>query len=367
MKLYEAITLGNVPLRNRFVMAPMTTYSGRDDFHVSNEELAYYEARSKTLGLVITAATSINEQAQAFSKQISLKNDAFIPSMQVLARVIQKQGAKAVVQLHHGGRMNEPSLYEDKAYIVSASAVKAPRDSLAQPRALETEEVKQTINDFVKATERAIKAGFDGVELHGANTYLLQQFFSPHSNRRKDAYGGTLKKRMQFAIELIEKTKACIDKHAKRPFMLGYRFSPEELETPGITIEDTMAFVKKLKTLPLDYLHISLGHYKQSSIRDVKDKTPLVEKIQSALNHEIPLIGVGQIESLEDAKDALTSGYDLVAAGMPLIADPNWVETIKTSKPNKLVKTDTLPKPLFDRLYKNRQRFAAHGYHFELE
>ncbi len=367
MELLKPYKLGKLELRNRFVMAPMTTYSGENDFHVSSEELLYYEARSKSLGMVLTAATSINEQAQAFDKQITLKDDRYIPTMAVLAKVIQNQGAKAVVQLHHGGRMNVPALYKDQSNIVSASAIKAPREGLATPRALETEEVKQTINDFVKATERAIKAGYDGVELHGANTYLLQQFFSPHSNRRSDQYGGSLEKRMRFAVEMIQAARACIEKHATKPFVLGYRFSPEELETPGITISDTVAFVKKLKTLPLDFLHISLGHYKQTSMRDQADKKPIVDYIQEALNGEIPLIGVGQIETLKDAEDALQSGYDLLAVGMPLIADPDWVETIKQGGLNKVVRPTTLPRPLFDRLYKNRQWFAKRGYTFELE
>ena len=193
-----------IVLRNRLAMAPMTTYSSNPDFTVSEEELNYFKHRSKTLGLVITSATSVNEQAQAFPLQVTLKNDTYIPSMSRLAQVIKQEGAKAVVQLHHGGRMNDPSLYEDYSHIVSASAIKAERDPYVTPRALTEQEVYQTIEDFAQAAKRAIIAGFDGVELHGANTYLIQQFFSPHSNRRNDQFGGDVKKRITF-IDLLVK------------------------------------------------------------------------------------------------------------------------------------------------------------------
>ena len=351
-------------LRNRLVMAPMTTYSSDEDYHVSAEELAYYKLRSKTIGLVITAATSVNASAQAFPRQITLKDDRYINSLAELAKTIQREGAKAVVQLHHGGRMNDPSLYPNKEAIVSASSVKPPRESMVTPRALTETEVYQTITDFAQATRRAIEAGFDGVELHGANTYLLQQFFSPHSNRRTDYFGGSIEKRMRFITHMIDEVYETIQIHAKKPFILGYRFSPEELEKPGITIEDTLKLIDTLKTKPLDYLHISLGKFDQSSINNKNDKTPLVTKIQSHLNHRIPFIASGDIKTKESLEAAYAAGYDLFASGMALLADPYWGETIRNNPPIMTLDKATLPSHLYQRLYKNRDRFEASGYHF---
>lgn len=366
MKALKPYTFKNgMTMRNRLVMAPMTTYSGNPDFTVSDEELHYYKLRSQTLGMVITAATSINEQAQAFDLQISLKNDTFIPSMHKLAQAIKEEGALAVVQLHHGGRMNLPSLYKDPNDIVSASAIKAPREGLVTPRALTTQEVEQTIDDFAKASARALQAGFDGVELHGANTYFIQQFFSPHSNRRTDRFGGSLEKRMTFIKELILKSYDAM-KETNKPFILGYRFSPEELENPGITLSDTLELIKLLKTLPLDYLHISLGRYTQTPQRDKTDQTMIVDYVQQALNHEIPLIGVGGINSHEDANDAIEKGFDLLAGGTVLLSDPLWGKSLKEKTlPSRTFVKSTLPTPLYNRLLKNKEYFMKKGYHYE--
>lgn len=366
MKALEPYRFKNgMTMRNRLVMAPMTTYSGNPDFTVSDEELHYYKIRSQTIGMVITAATSINDQAQAFDLQISLKNDRFIPSMRSLAEAIKSQGALSVVQLHHGGRMNLPSLYKDPSDIVSASAIKAPREGLVTPRALTTQEVEQTLKDFAEASKRAIEAGFDGVELHGANTYLIQQFFSPHSNRRRDRFGGSLQKRMTFIKELILKSYEAM-KSTNKPFILGYRFSPEELENPGITLSDTLELIKVLKTLPLDYLHISLGRYDQTPLRDKSDQTMTVDYIQKALNHELPLIGVGGIETHEDAIDALDKGFDLLAGGTVLLSDPLWGKSLKEKTlPSRTFVKSTLPTPLYNRLLKNKEYFMKKGYYYE--
>jgi len=365
--LLEPYKIKDLTLRNRLVMAPMTTYSGNDDFTISEEELVYYHERSKTIGMLITAAVNVNEAGQAFPKQITIKDDNYIPSMKALADTIKAGGAKAVIQLHHGGRMNDPSLFDDHSKIVSASSVKAPRGNLVTPRALTEEEIYQTIDDFKYAVVRAILAGFDGVELHGANTYLLQQFFSPHSNRREDVFGGSVHKRMTFSLMLISAAQEAIKEHATSPFILGYRFSPEELEDPGITLEDTLKFVKALKETKLDFLHVSLGHYKQTSIRDKQDQTMIVEKIQSVLNHEIPLIGVGGIETKKEANDALQVGYDMVALGTSILADPYIGETFKEERvPSKhFTKQSYIPTSLFQRLYKNKDRFGEKGYTFE--
>ncbi len=365
MNPFNAYTWKNgLTMRNRLVMAPMTTYSGNPDLTVSAEELAYYAQRATTIGMVITAACAINTQAQAFENQISCGDDRFVPSLNQLAQTIKRHGALAVLQVHHGGRMNDPALFDDPNDIVSASAIKAPRQNVQTPRAMREDEVKHTIKDYAEATRRAVEAGFDGVELHGANTYLLQQFFSPHSNRREDAYGGTREKRMRFILETVREAARVVTMHASGRFLLGYRFSPEELETPGITLADTEALVASLAKEPLDFLHISLGRYDQTSIRDAADTRRIVDAVQGALQRRLPLIGVGGIETKKDVKQALEIGYDLVAAGMPLLADPKWGETIQHDTAHKRLNPDTLPTLLYTRLSKNRQRFEKSGYTF---
>ncbi|MFP4478739.1 MAG: NADH-dependent flavin oxidoreductase [Candidatus Izemoplasmatales bacterium] len=355
MDLFEFKFENGIKLKNRFLVAPMTTYSANDDLTLSDQEEMYYAERGKSFGMVITAATAVSKHAQAFPHQISIRSDQYIPSMKRLASAIKAGGAKAILQIHHGGRMNKVGLYENQD-IVSASAIKAERENAPEPRALKTEEVYQVIDDFAQATRRAIESGFDGVELHGANTYLLQQFFSPHSNRREDEFGGSLEKRTTFAMKLIDETIKIRDKYADRKFIIGYRLSPEEYEEPGIRLDDTLYLVNKIIKKDIDYIHLSLSSYNQSSIQNKEDKEPVIKKIKGLVKDQMTIIGAGQIDDLDAAKDARDLGFDLLAIGMASLADPHYPEHLKKGKePKKSIDEESiLPKPLFERLHRWR-------------
>lgn len=338
-------------LKNKLVLAPMTTYSSNIDLTLSEEEEVYYNSRAKQFGMVITAATAVSKNAQAFENQISIRDERYLDSMKRLAKSIKKEGSKAIVQLHHGGRMNAPGLYPNQE-IVAPSAVKAEREYAVMPRELRTSEVYDILDYFTKATELAIRAGFDGVEIHGANTYLVQQFFSPHSNKRTDEFGPTLEKRLRFPLELTDRIIKIKKKYATKEFIIGYRFSPEELEEPGITLEDTMLLVDELAHREISYLHISEGHYRQTSIRNKKDKEMLITKLQRVVDGRVPIIGVGKIETNEQIEDALSIGYDLVAIGFIALSDVNIVDHLsKNITPTKVINKDSLlPSKLYERL-----------------
>jgi len=354
-----------VIMRNHFALAPMTTYSSNEDLTLSDEEEHYYHLRSRNFGMVITAAAAVSKHAQAFEHQISVRDERYIDSMKRLRKAIKSGGALAILQIHHGGRMNVPDMYPNQD-IVAPSSVKATRDYAVTPRALKTSEVYDTIDDFVNASKLAMKAGFDGVEIHGANTYLLQQFFSPHSNVRDDEFGGDLRKRMKFAKLIIE---GILDakKELNRPnFIIGYRFSPEELENPGITINDTLQFVDVLADYPIDYLHVSLGQYNQTSIRDEKDKEKIATKLLRMIDHRVPLIGVGGITTEEDVFDASNLGYDLLSLGMVALADPDVVLKFQLNeRPSNVFSKKMLPTPLYERLHRYGSRLE--GYEFKDE
>lgn len=135
---------------------------------------------------------------------------------------------------------------------------------------------------------------------------------------------------MNFPIEVVKAAQAAIEEHAKKPFIFGYRLSPEELEEPGITLEDTIALMNRLKTFNLDYFHISLGDIFTSSIRDSKNTTPILEILQKEVGKDIPLIGVGQVATPDDAVKAMNDfGIPLIAIGRQLIVDPDWVEKVE--------------------------------------
>ena len=342
--LLSSYTLPNgVELKNRIVMAPMTNFSSNPDGTVTDAEVNYYVRRSKGVSMVITACTYVTANGKGFHGEFGADSDDMIPSLKNLATSIKEQGAKAVLQIFHGGRMCPPELVPN-GEIVSASDIPAEKGGVSteepevKPIALTEQEVEEMIHAFGETTRRAIEAGFDGVEIHGANGYLIQQFFSPHSNRREDRFGGSLEKRMTFPLAVVDSVKRAVQEHAQAPFIVGYRFSPEEPETPGITMDETLALVDALSNKGLDYLHVSLFDFFSTPRRGVKDLSKTrIDYLQETINNRVPLIGVGSVYTAEDARKAFESGVPLLALGRELIIDPDWVQKFSEGKEDEIV------------------------------
>lgn len=333
-----------IELKNRVVMAPMTNFSSNEDGTVSRPELDYYIRRSGGAGMVITACVYVSRGGKGFAGEFGADHDGLIPSLRELAEAIKGEGAKAVLQIFHGGRQCPPEQLVD-GQPVSASDVPAelPRGGQgAVPRPLTDEEINGIIADFGEATRRAIEAGFDGVEIHGANGYLLQQFFSPHSNRREDRWGGDLQKRLAFPLAVLRSVKAAVKQHAQGAFLVGYRFSPEEPETPGITMAETFALIDALTAEGLDYLHASLMELWSLPHRGTEDSRPRIEQIVDRAGDKAPVIGVGSLYSAADALKSLDSGISLVALGRPLLIEPDWVQKLAGGRADE-IKTELDP------------------------
>lgn len=333
-KLFQDFTFkSGVHVKNRLMMAPMTTFSADENDYVSQEELNYYSERANGVGTVITACAYVSKNGKGFDGQMGIDHDGTIEGLSKLADVLHSGGAKGVVQLYHGGRLAVPRLIPNEE-TVSASSVAPLEDrgfySIKQaPRALTTEEVYDIITDFGEATRRAIKAGFDGVELHGASGYLIQQFVSPHSNKRKDEFENLL----LFSLKLIEEVKKVINEYAEKPFLIGYRFSPEEPETPGITMKETFELIDELIRADIDYLHIATTEAWAKPRRGIVSEKSRTELIAEYINQRVPLIGVGSIHTPDDAALLLEKGKtDFVAIGRALIVDPHWVEKVQNHK-----------------------------------
>ena len=337
-KFISPYTFNNgVELKNRIIMAPMTNYSSNPDGTVSEEELAYYARRSKDVSMVITACTYVTPNGKGFHNEFAGDRDEMIPSLSQLAKTIQNQGAKAILQIFHGGRMCPPELVPH-GDIVSASAVPAEVAGAKTPRALTETEVEEIVDAFGETARRAIEAGYDGVEIHGANGYLIQQFFSPHSNQREDRFGGSVEKRMTFPLAIVDKIKSIVKEHADDSFIVGYRFSPEEAETPGITMADTIKLVDTLAEKDLDYLHVSLQHFLSKARRGVEDVNKTrIDYLLETIDNRVPLIGVGSIYSAEDARKAFETGVPLLALGRELIIDPDWVQKVAEGREDEIV------------------------------
>ncbi len=330
-KLAQSYTFKNgLTLKNRLIMAPMTTQMSFFDGVITEDEKRYYQMRSKDLGAVITAAANVSDNGKGWDGELGISDDKHIERLSELASSIQVNGTKAFVQLYHGGRMTHASVLKGKQP-VAPSAVKALRPDAELPRALDEEGILQIIKDFKEATLRAIKAGFDGVEIHGANTYLIQQFFSPHSNRRTDQWGGSLEKRFRFIDLLVDEVTSVAREKANDHFVVGYRFSPEEKETPGIRFDDTLFLVEQLSRKPLDYLHVSLRKWSEISAHEDYQEKPMIAYLNEQINERLAFMVVGDIRNGIDAEDALTNS-DLAAIGRVLLADPNWASKVLNDK-----------------------------------
>lgn len=302
--------------------------------------MEYYSLRTGEVGAIITAAANVQDNEKGWEGELSVASDQFIPSLSRLSSTIKRNGTKAILQLFHAGRMTDSGVLRG-VQPVSASAIAAERPNAEIPRALTEVEIFDLIEDFKKATERAIKAGFDGIEIHGANTYIIQQFFSPHSNCREDQWGGSIEKRFNFINQLVDSVTEVVDNSNVQDFIVGYRFSPEEYEEPGIKMSDTLYLVDKLADKRLDYLHISLGDFKRVSVsEDYKEKS-IMQYVHEKINGRVSLIGVGDIRTKQDAEETLTNA-EIVAVGRSLIIDPRWISKVLEGK------EDTIRRVLVD-------------------
>lgn len=335
--LFEPLVLPNgVELRNRFVLAPLTHISSNDDGTISDVEIPYIEKRSKDVGLAINAASNVNDVGKAFPGQPSVAHDSDIEGLKELAKAMKKNGAKAIVQIHHGGAQALPNL-TPQGDVVAPSPITLKSFGQQEPheaREMTSDEIEQTIKDFGEATRRVIEAGFDGVEIHGANHYLIHQFVSPYYNRRNDVWADNLK----FPMSVIEEVVKAKKEYANDDFIVGYRLSPEEAESPGISMEITEQLINQIANQPLDYIHISLMDV-NSETRDGKYKGEnRLKLIHHWINGRMPLIGIRSIFTPEDALNAIDNvGVELVALGREILLDYDFVGKIKNGQEDEII------------------------------
>lgn len=345
--LTQAFTFKNgLRMRNRVVMAPMTTWSANDDETISDEEVNYYRARATGVGLVITGCAHVQRNGVGFTNEFAAYDDRFIPSLRKLADAAKSGGALAILQLFHAGNKAVPELIPG-GELVSASALTAPAGPFNRgeqaSRALGHDEISGVIHDFGEATRRAIEAGFDGVELHGAHGFLIQNFFSPWFNQRTDEWGGSLANRMRFPLEVVREVRRVIETHAGKPFLLGYRLSPEESGDGGLRINDSQALACQLeKETLIDYLHISLHNVLTDRPQGSEEKETILARFVEQFNGRLPLLAAGKITSSQAAQQSLDAGLSLVALGRTIVMNPNWMELVQAGHEDKVKNTLTL-------------------------
>ena len=336
-KLFETVTLPNgVELKNRFVLAPLTHISSNDDGTISDVEIPYIEKRSKDVGLAINAASNVNDIGKAFPGQPSVAHDSDIEGLKRLAQAMKKNGAKALVQIHHGGAQALANLTPN-GDVVAPSPITLKsfgQQHEHDAREITPKEIEQTIKDFGEATRRVIEAGFDGVEIHGANHYLIHQFVSPYYNRRNDEWSD----HMKFPTAVIDEVLKAKSKYASDDFIIGYRLSPEEAESPGISMEITEQLINTITEKSIDYVHISLGDIHSTTREGKYAGQERLKLIHQWVDGRIPVIGIGSVFTADDALDAIKStGVELVALGREILLDYNFISKIQEGKEDEIL------------------------------
>ena len=317
--LFQTYTLNNgVTIKNRLVVAPMTHFGSQADGLISDQERTFLKNRAVDMGLFITAATLVQKDGKAFHGQPEATGEHCLDSLKETAQILQQQGAKAILQIHHGGSKAIDDLLDGHDKIsASASETEHAREATA-------EEVEALIASYAQATDLALRAGFDGVEIHGANGYLIQQFYSAQSNRRNDQWGGSLENRMRFPLAVIDAVVAVREKHRRNDFIIGYRFSPEEPGDDGLTMNETGALIDALVQKPLQYLHVSLWEFDKKIRRGGDTAQTRMQFIHERINGKLPLIGVGNLFTADQILAAYETGWaEFIALGKTVMINPH--------------------------------------------
>lgn len=362
--LFTPFTLKNGEIiNNRIVMAPMTTWGSNEDNTVSDEEIKFYERRAENIGMVITGCTHVSENGIGFEKEFGAYDDRFSEGLNKLATKIKLKKTKAILQINHAGNKTPKYLIKNNFDIVSSSDIKTLDTEFVKgdiPRPLEEKEIFKIIENFGTTTERAIKNNFDGVEIHAAHGFLIQNFTSPYFNKRTDNWGGSLENRLRFPLKIVDVLKSVIKNSMKPEFILGYRLSPDEPMENSLNINDTLFLIEELIKKEIDYIHISLNNALFDKPKN-QDKTYL-EIIAKKVNKRVPLIVAGGIKTISDAEKILKMGYDFVALGKILVSEPDWIKkSLKNEKicdvldiKNKDLK---LPNKMIEEIVKNKGWF----------
>ncbi|WP_295862607.1 NADH-dependent flavin oxidoreductase [uncultured Neisseria sp.] len=330
--LFQTYTLNNgVTIKNRLVVAPMTHFGSQADGLISDQERTFLSNRASDMGMFITAATLVQKDGKAFHGQPEATGEHCLDSLKETAQILQQQGAKAILQIHHGGSKAVDELLDglDK---ISASASEAEH-----AREATTEEVEALIASYAQAADLALRAGFDGVEIHGANTYLIQQFYSAQSNRRNDQWGGSLENRMRFPLTVIDAVVAVREKHQRDDFIIGYRFSPEEPGDDGLTMTETGALIDALVQKPLQYLHVSLWEFDKKIRRGGDTAQTRMQFIHERINGKLPLIGVGNLFTADQILAAYETGWaEFIALGKTVMINPHIATQIREGREDEI-------------------------------
>ncbi len=330
ISLFSPIQLGRVPLENRMVMAPMTR-NRAEQGNVAGAMMAKYYRQRATAGLIITEGSQISPQGVGYPATPGIHNEAQVAGWRKVTDAVHDAGGRIFIQLWHVGRISHPSLQPDGAPPVAPSAVKPAGEAytyeglqpFVTPRALETDEIRAIVAQYAQAAKNAQAAGFDGAEIHAANGYLIDQFLRDRTNQRNDEYGGSLESRLRFLTEVVE---AVIQ--AWSPGHVGVRLSPENSFNDMADSDPQTTFnnaCEKLGKYGLAYLHMLEGE--MLSAERKLDYRQFIDRFGGTYMANNGYTKQTAQQALEEHR------ADLIAFGIPFLANPDLVERFRQDGP----------------------------------
>lgn len=314
--LFDSYELKGMRLRNRVVMPPMCQYVATSEGDPTDWHYVHYGARAVGgAGLIILEATAVEPRGRLSGNDLGLWADGQIDGLSRLARVCQEHGATMGIQLGHGGR----KAWAGPDPLVAPSAIPFAGDQPV-PVELSVHEIQRVVSSFAEAARRAVSAGFEAVEIHGAHGYLIHQFLSPYSNRRTDEYGGPLENRLRFPTQVIRAVKAVLPPEVP----LFIRVSAEEYVEGGYTLDEMVQMCQGFKQAGVDLIHVSTGGAgPQAPAVWPGYQVPHAERIRREVG--LPVIAVGKLDSPHLAESVIRQGQaDLAAVGRAMLRDPHW-------------------------------------------
>ncbi|HYQ26400.1 MAG TPA: alkene reductase [Polyangiaceae bacterium] len=324
--LFQPTKLGSLALQNHIVMSPMTRSRAGTQHAPTELAATYYEQRASA-GLIITEGTSPSPNGQGYARIPGLWNEAQVAGWAEITKRVHEKGAKIFVQLMHTGRVSHPLNMPEGATVLAPSAVRLEgqmwtdqkqAQDYPTPRAMTEAEIRTALEEHVRAAQNAIKAGFDGVELHGANGYLSEQFLNPHTNQRTDGYGGSVAGRTRFAIEAVRGMAEAIGKER-----VGIRLSPYGVASgmsPYPEVDATyLLLAQEFSKLGIAYLHV-VDH-------SALGAPPVPASIKQTIREQFKgsYIAAGGFDRASAERTLESKAADLVAFGRPFLANPDLV------------------------------------------
>ncbi|MBN8935145.1 MAG: NAD(P)-binding protein [Rhizobiales bacterium] len=331
--------IGPAEIPNRIVMPPMTTRGSDEDGHVTDQTVAYYMARVRGgVGLITVEMASPEKAGRHRRRELGIYDDKFLPGLTRLVGEIHRGGAKASIQLGHGGGHTRIDICGETP--IAPSAIPHPvyetTFEVIVPQAMSRERIAQTTAAYAAAARRAQQAGFDCVEVHAAHGYLISQFHAPFENRRTDEYGGSLANRARFGLDVLRAVKA-----AAPSLGVIYRVSVDDFFDGGVTYDEGRQLAIWAAEAGADAVHVTAGHYRSKPTAH-RMIPPMAEPDAPFLGFaadikraiKVPVIAVGRLGDPDTATAAVAQGKaDFIALGRTLVAEPQWVEKIRRGEP----------------------------------